>query len=314
MSFALAKLAAQQLLLKKKGVVGVGGSGENINVYVGDAEMVFPESIGGYNVKLIEVGRVRALNMFPVSVEDMDVDRLIHVRPALGGVSIGHPLVSAGTLATAITLGGEVYGLSNNHVIAAVNTLSYARAKIGDAILQPGAIDGGVSPDDIIGYLSNYVPLDEYGPNLVDAALFKPTTPDMLSPDIVGLSPFTGIKRAEVGMSLVKSGRTSSITTGKVIDIDATMSVEYGNFTAVFDHQIITDFMASPGDSGALGLDQTDYAAVSLVYAGSDYITMHNHIEDVIAALSSPLKPLAVQTAISLASIPIGLAIVALLR
>jgi hypothetical protein len=62
-------------------------------------------------------------------------------RPAPGGVSIGHYLITAGTLGCLVKKGGKLYILSNNHVLANSND-----ASIRDAILQPGPYDGGAMP------------------------------------------------------------------------------------------------------------------------------------------------------------------------
>ena len=56
--------------------------------------------------------------------------------------------------------------LSNNHVLANEN-----RAKKGDSIIQPGAIDGGASPADRVGSLLRFVRLKASATNLVDCAI-----------------------------------------------------------------------------------------------------------------------------------------------
>jgi len=318
MSFQNVKSLVEPNLMKIKGVIGVGGTAEKIRIYVEGSPGfdALPRSIAGYAVEIVKVGHVKALSTMVQEQElaaSLDAERMARIRPCLGGISIGNPKITAGTLGTAISFGGTLYGLSNNHVLAAVSTLQAARAKAGDVILQPGRADGGSSPDDIIGTLYSYVPLNELGSNLVDCAIFKPTSPDMLSTDILGLRPFNGSKKAEVEMQLVKSGRTSGVSTGKALDIDATMSVDYGNFTATFKHQIVSDFMASPGDSGSLTMDPLDNSAVGLVYAGSEYITMHNHIGDVFSALTAgAIGPEGVPSRIRLMSVPFGVALMAL--
>ena len=57
-----------------------------------------------------------------------------------------------------VTDGTNVYILSNNHVIAGINS-----ANIGDPILQPGDADGGVDPADRIGTLAAYQTIDFNG-------------------------------------------------------------------------------------------------------------------------------------------------------
>ena len=60
------------------------------------------------------------------------------------GSSIGHYKITAGTLGGFVRSrdDGSVLILSNNHVLANEN-----KGKKGDAILQPGAIDGGKNPE-----------------------------------------------------------------------------------------------------------------------------------------------------------------------
>lgn len=100
------------------------------------------------------------------------------VRPAYGGVGIGHMNVTAGTLGTCVYDASAFPGipqryhiLSNNHVLA-----NSDNATVGDPILQPGRVDGGTFPADVIAKLSRFVPIRFHQAgqpvplNLVDAA------------------------------------------------------------------------------------------------------------------------------------------------
>src|SRR5205823_3669095 len=60
----------------------------------------------------------------------------------------------AGTLGCLVRREGQVFVLSNNHVLANSN-----EAQRGDAILQPGPHDGGRFPDDQIADLEDFVPV-----------------------------------------------------------------------------------------------------------------------------------------------------------
>jgi hypothetical protein len=51
-----------------------------------------------------------------------------------------------------MTRSGQLFILSNNHVMAGVN-----RAPIGRAIPQPGRLDGGVCPADTIARLKQWI-------------------------------------------------------------------------------------------------------------------------------------------------------------
>jgi len=67
-------------------------------------------------------------------------------RPAPGGVSIGHcSVVHAGALGCLAKRGNQLFVLSNNHGIGLTNA-----APIGPRIPQPGRLDGGVCPADVI--------------------------------------------------------------------------------------------------------------------------------------------------------------------
>ena len=94
-----------------------------------------------------------------------------------------------------------------------------------------------------------------------------------------------GVGQAFVGSPVIKLGRTTQVTIGLVLSVNATIAVSYGAAgIAVFRHQIITTAMAAGGDSGSLLMD-ANINAVGLLFAGSALITIHNHIGDVETAL-----------------------------
>jgi hypothetical protein len=127
------------------------------------------------------------------------------------------------------------------------------------------------------GFLTGY--------NLVDAAVARPTFNRNVTPAILGLVVPRGVDQAFVGSDVIKVGRTSQVTTGIVLAVDATVLVGYGfDGVAEFRQQIITTAMAAGGDSGSLLMD-FNLNAVGLLFAGSPFITIHNHIADVESAL-----------------------------
>ncbi len=113
------------------------------------AEDVIPAELEGMRTDVYEVGYLRAQGQLP--------NPKGKVRPIIPpGVSIGHFKVTAGTfgaLVTDKTTGARLI-LSNNHVLANSND-----SQIGDAILQPGAIDGGQNPGDQVATLERFVKL-----------------------------------------------------------------------------------------------------------------------------------------------------------
>lgn len=234
-----------------------------------------PENVDGVATDVLEVGKLEALAFNA------------KVRPALPGFSIGHHDITAGTLGCIVRdiRTQDFLILSNNHVLANVN-----RAKPGDLILQPGPFDGGLYPSDAIATLERFEPivLSEFqaatGYNLVDAAVARPLYSRNITASIIGQVMPTGLGQASVGGVVVKAGRTTQVTVGRVLLTNATVVVGYGIGFGLFRHQIITTAMSAGGDSGSLLMDQS-LRAVGLLYAGSPFVTIHNHINDVEIAL-----------------------------
>ncbi len=123
------------------------------------------------------------------------------------------------------------------------------------------------------------------GYNLVDAAVARPQHSRNITASIIGQVMPTGVNQAQFGTFVIKAGRTTQVTIGVVLAVNATVAVGYGAAgIGVFRHQILTTAMAAGGDSGSLLMD-FDLNAIGLVYSGSSQITIHNHIADVEAAL-----------------------------
>ena len=265
------------------------------------ASLVEPE-YDGVPTDVVEVGEIEALPFTG------------RVRPALPGYSIGHKDITAGTFGclvrdirrcccnpekdcgcnpTGEECPGDYLILSNNHVLANLN-----EGEPGDLILQPGAIDGGVFPSDGCATLERFEPIQlsgfrqSPGYNLVDAAVARPLSSRDVTASIIGLLMPRGIDQARVGTRVIKVGRTTQVTIGRVLNINATVVCGYRNGTRFgqFRHQIVTTAMAQPGDSGSLLMDRPNLNALGLLYCGSPTVTFHNHIADVETALG--VRPL----------------------
>lgn len=128
------------------------------------AEDVIPPELEGMRTDVYEVGYLRALQT--------PRDRFRPVIPA--GVSIGHYKITAGTLGAIVKdrTTGELFLLSNNHVFANSND-----AEIGDPILQPAAMDGGVQPADVVAKLDRFIKL-RYTDEPVGTPAPTPPTPN----------------------------------------------------------------------------------------------------------------------------------------
>ena len=214
-----------------------------------------------------------------------------HPRPVPLGVSVGHPAITAGTFGARVKSGSQVWALSNNHVFADINA-----ASIGDAVIQPGTFDGGSSPSDDIGTLSDFQPISFVGcDNVMDAAIASTTTAlaGNATPDGVGYgTPRATTMAAAVNMKVKKVGRTTGFTKGTVGAINATVQVNYGVGVACFVRQIIVTLgnFSAGGDSGSLvvvdgkGRSRSDdRRPVGLLFAGSATQTILSPIDDVLA-------------------------------
>ncbi len=214
-------------------------------------------------------------------------------RPVPIGVSTGHPDITAGTIGCRVTDGTNVYALSNNHVYANQND-----ASIGDNVLQPGPYDGGQDPDDAIGILYDFEPIDfSGGNNVIDAAIALSSINELGSSTTAGDgygTPSSTTASASVGLEVQKYGRTTAWTHGKVDTIDTTVDVCYqtkGPFRctklARFADQIaiIPGAFSAGGDSGSLIVtDDENRNPVGLLFAGGTTHTIANPIDLVLSA------------------------------
>ncbi len=241
-------------------------------------------------------------------------------RPSPGGISLGHPMITTGTLGCYVRKNGKVYILSNNHVIANSND-----AMPGDYILQPGQADGGTDPRDRLARLTEFIPIrfeEQPSPcpfggaaagllnflasssgsttrirtvrisaaeNLVDCALAEPLNPADIDQNILGIGAISGVTEATLGTSVKKSGRTTGVTAGTIEQIDVSVRVNYGSGrTALFVDQLLAGSMSQGGDSGSAVLDEEN-KLVGLLFAGSSTTTIINRIQNVFQALQATL-------------------------
>jgi hypothetical protein len=195
-------------------------------------------------------------------------------RPLRIGCSVGHSLVTAGTLGAFVRLRNnnkDILILSNNHVLAFENA-----GKAGDDILQPGKQDGGTVP---VATLTNFVPINysANADNSVDCAiatLKSGFAADTTSLDSFGYLKGTRAARLEPNAVVRKIGRSSGTTTAKVLatEIDNVV-VSYLTGDARFNGQIEVDGddtpFSSDGDSGSLVIDEDNNGA-ALIFAGSE--------------------------------------------
>ncbi len=205
------------------------------------------------------------------------------VRPAMGGLSIGHYAITAGTLGGLVRSGSDTYILSNNHVLANEN-----QGVEGDPILQPGRFDGGKTDKDVIAGLDSFVEIKKDEANLVDCALAAPFDLRVVTPEILNIGRVRGTRAADLEEKVMKSGRTTRLTYGVVSDVSVTLRVGYATGSYLFTDQMMIQgdkgAFSAGGDSGSLIMDYQG-KAVGLLFAGSPFFTVANKIENVERAL-----------------------------
>ena len=212
-------------------------------------------------------------------------------RPIVAGVSIA-PINEffVGTLGCFVRriVGGteQIFALSNNHVIADTNRLA-----IGTSIVQPGPEVAPTNPGDVFAALSAFIPIEfptrRLSPvtNRFDAALAVVTNLALIRRGaMLNVSNYTPQPTSAVpGMRVIKSGRTTGVTTGVVTATRVNgVQVNYGTRTspriATFNDtiEIVGDnntSFSAPGDSGSVILDRDTGRPIALLFAGDGRTT-----------------------------------------
>ena len=216
------------------------------------------------------------------------------IRPLESGYSISADLNKTGTLSCIVfrkhLIGRNYFILSNNHIFANNNKLP-----IGTKIIQPSYDDSGLVQIDLVGKLSEFVPLkfsslvSTYN-NYVDAAIAKVTTVDLISNKIGLIGKLTGVDSPKLNETVKKVGRTTGLTTGKIQTINTTITIHPPNLPdLLFKNQIIANIKQDFGDSGSL-LVNKDNKVVGLFMGGSTTSTgIFNNFQDVLKYTNTEL-------------------------
>lgn len=250
---------------------------------------------------VVELGDVRIqpnvmpqktkLKKFLDKINIFGTDRLAKHRPLIPGTSTGNRTITAGTLGAAVIWKGELCSLSNAHVYC-----SDVLAPLKDqdpVILQPGKHDGGTD-EDRKGNLITFGQLSKTNTCYYDVAVDKLDAGVEIHNCAAGLrsAPQGYLKTIDetlIGTKVVKSGRTTGVTTGVVTDVDVAIRVNYGTdkngkpIYVTFARQILFTGMSKGGDSGSLILRDSDMKAVALLFAGSDTITVGSPMWDIVS-------------------------------
>lgn len=277
------KASIEAQLSHIRGIISYQVSDNEIIVVVKKGTPFIFSNIDGIPVRVIESDTAYTASL--LQLEPEQECRTCEREELIGGISIGHKDVTAGTLGLVVyDMDDSPLLLSNNHVLANSN-----KAKLDDPIIQPGVYDGG---SRIVGYLERFKPLKlAYGDsfihpiNTIDAALARPVKGIPVSDSIIGLAQPVGIGKVKSGDIVKKSGRSTGITKGKVLLDNGTSRVEgYEGAMADFSNTIITTPMLDGGDSGSILMNDKN-EVVALGFAGSDAISLFTPIQTVMREL-----------------------------
>ncbi len=298
------KKASETDILERPGITGVDigykyKSGKKtgdlaIRVFVKEKKDVpeeekIPKMINGIKTDVIQRNfvlhplRVRAAGMTVMS-------DAVSYDPLKGGISIGpgrsiDGYVFVGTLGCIARDNAtkDTMLLSNFHVMCIDDN-----SKVGDKMAQPGLVDGGVCPANVIGELKK----SSLG-GKVDCAVARHTKRDFVC-EIVDIGKVTGTAAATANMAVRKRGRTTRLTYGKVESIDLTVKIDYEDGLG---EKILTDqigiepdtdrntMFGDHGDSGSVVVNDEN-KVVGLYFAGSeDGYGIANPIQAVLDAL-----------------------------
>lgn len=281
---------------RKVHAVAVNQTTETLVVYLNKAfnekqTKLMPSSVAGFNVSYRHgvIGQIGGVAPSGVG----SPSHYLHNGRISCGSSIGMGGgLAAGTLGALVRVKGDLYGLSNNHVIG---RCSYAEG--GHPILAPGNID--INPNFLlhpftVGVYECSAPLVTGSPATVyvdgnlDASLMRIVDETKVSA-MQGNAYLTPAQVAPLvdGMEVKKVGRTTGQTTGVVAGkVAGYQAVSYTvpelqlQFHAFFNEAWIVEgtdgSFSEQGDSGSLvvaSLEKGKQAAVGLVFAGGQNIS-----------------------------------------
>lgn len=313
--------------LRRPGVTGVDVgfkiTGEEMTdqlaVRVHVERKVPPDALAAHEV-FSESGKPTKLGTFPIDVieatygpsqgpavadleEMIGIERLTAFDPLVGGISVGNPRVTAGTLGAIVwdRMDCSVSILSNWHILAGADA-----AVAGEGIIQPGRADGGTAPADTVATLTRFR-LDAD----MDAAIARLNGARGSSRDIIGLNPISGVEAPAIGMQVTKSGRTTGVTEAVIDGLSWSGTINYsGHGPNTFNNQIhivprppwpAVDYEVSQGgDSGSVWINEATGRAVGLHFGGEINTAPASEM-----ALANPMTTVAAATGLNFSFTPV---------
>lgn len=193
-------------------------------------------------------------------------------RPLVPGASISLATdTGAGTLGCFVRDANETYLLSNSHVLTSHGTVAPQAS-----VLQPATFDGGSATADQVATVTRAVAMDVTQFNVADCAIAElDADHTAVNTAIPGVGqPSTRSREAELGMPVVKRGRTTNVTMGTVTGVSLNLKFEWpqGAMELVDLIEVTADIgaadFAGAGDSGSLILSEIDLRPAALLIGG----------------------------------------------
>jgi len=207
----------------------------------------------------------------------------VRTRPLRPGLSI------SGERSTADTLGAFVQDAKGGfYFLGAAQSLGFETYELGMAVIQPGRIDGGKTPDDVVATFDKYLPLEDGAPIAYMIGLARLKQGIAFETAIPGIGPIRGIREAAPGMSIRMLGRTSGLRTGEVTAINLQEIINFPDGSWQLVNCIATSPLSEAGDGGALAVDEEGYA-IGIIVASSQQQTLLAPIQDVLDSLDVTL-------------------------
>lgn len=179
-------------------------------------------------------------------------------RPISGGeamIMAGVP--ATGTLGVIVKSNDELYGITNNHVGANEDVEGQdPTAQEGNDWIQPGAHGGGQDPQDAFAKLFkwNRIMPQGSGENHYDFSMGKITTNEVQPYEIKKIGHVKGIDDIELGQIVMKYGRTTRKTIGRVVAVGVHTDVAYGDQSIPCDFVDQVDIVGYPDTNNAFSL------------------------------------------------------------
>ncbi len=199
-------------------------------------------------------------------------ERLVRTRPLKAGLSVSGINATAGSIGAFVRdADGVIYFLGSEP----------APDSPGSAVVQPGRVDGGEPPDDVVGEWADGLPLRD-GVSIAHMVnLVRLDEGISFEVSIPGIGPIRGVRDPAVGMSVRKLGRSSGLTEGTIQQVDVTRTINLGGPEVRVVDAVVAGAMSQGGDRGALVMDDEGYA-VGVIVAGSEITTILAPIQEVL--------------------------------